>query len=221
MIDVESCDEFKSANAGFVPGCGWIARRAMELVAASTRDTCHEMEQRCPAGHRCPRSRQERQGIAGAGTAIEIETSWGRNRGPAVDFRHRPRLENGVTRGFAPDTGVPRDPNRLMQNNRNQQLPLADAPPYALRFTDRPQLRPGLRLMPGEGLAMFDDRAGVAIDINETAVEILRRCDGSYSLEQIVGDLQALFVGGSADEIHQGVRQFLEDAFRRGWVVCG
>lgn len=108
-------------------------------------------------------------------------------------------------------------------------MPVADAPPdapteaprYALRFTDRPQLRRGIRLLAGDVAAMFDDRAGIAIDVNETAVEILRRCDGAHSLEQIVGDLQALFVGSSADEIHRGVRQFLEDAYRRRWIVCG
>lgn len=99
-------------------------------------------------------------------------------------------------------------------------MSVTDTPRYTLCFNDRPQLRSGMRLQAGGCAATFEDQAGTAIEINETAIEILRRCDGSYSVEQIVGDLQALFVGESAEEIRRGVREFLEDAFRRGWIVC-
>lgn len=55
------------------------------------------------------------------------------------------------------------------------------------------------------------------ITLNPSAGEILKRCDGSLTAEEITADLQRQFpdVDLSAD-----VHEFLEMAYERGWI-CG
>jgi pyrroloquinoline quinone biosynthesis protein D len=60
----------------------------------------------------------------------------------------------------------------------------------------------------------------VSIALNETATEILRRCEGPCSVAHIVEDLKALYVGVSNEEIEKAVRDFLESAYRKGWIRC-
>ena len=54
------------------------------------------------------------------------------------------------------------------------------------------------------------------VKLNMPAAEILKRCDGARSVEDIVGELEAAFAraGLSGD-----VEAFLAQARERGWVV--
>lgn len=55
------------------------------------------------------------------------------------------------------------------------------------------------------------------ITLNPSAGEILKRCDGSLTAEEITADLQRQFpdVDLSAD-----VHEFLEMAYERGWICA-
>ena len=53
------------------------------------------------------------------------------------------------------------------------------------------------------------------VQLNPSAAEILRRCDGSRTVEAIVSELEAAFgVQGIGDE----VRALLAEGTRRGWI---
>ena len=56
------------------------------------------------------------------------------------------------------------------------------------------------------------------VTLNETAAEILKRCEGPCSVAHIVDDFKALYVGASTAEIERAVREFLDVAYRKGWV---
>lgn len=58
----------------------------------------------------------------------------------------------------------------------------------------------------------------VAVDLNETAVEILRRCQQPRPVQGIVDDVVALYVGAPPDEIERSVRDFLDAALSKGWL---
>ncbi|MFT0546702.1 pyrroloquinoline quinone biosynthesis peptide chaperone PqqD [Allopusillimonas ginsengisoli] len=54
------------------------------------------------------------------------------------------------------------------------------------------------------------------VKLNQSASEILKRCDGTRSLEQLVADLEAAFgTTGLAAE----VATFVEHAKGRGWLI--
>lgn len=55
------------------------------------------------------------------------------------------------------------------------------------------------------------------IKLNESAGEILKRCDGQSSVEAIIADLQAAFPGAEAD-IDAGARAFIDVACAKGWL---
>ena len=59
----------------------------------------------------------------------------------------------------------------------------------------------------------------VAVELNETAAEILRRCEGRCSVGGIIGEIKAIYGGTSAEEIERAVQEFLESALRKGWVM--
>lgn len=54
------------------------------------------------------------------------------------------------------------------------------------------------------------------VQLNESAAEILKRCDGSRTLPGIVTELEAAF---NAEGIEPQVRSLLEEAMRRGWIT--
>ena len=54
------------------------------------------------------------------------------------------------------------------------------------------------------------------VKLNATAAEILRRCDGSSSVEQLVGGLERDFAPA---DLRADVHHFLGDAYGRGWLV--
>lgn len=55
------------------------------------------------------------------------------------------------------------------------------------------------------------------IKLNPSAGEILKRCDGSRTLTDIVTDLQSAFPG-SEERIASGTRAFIDLARGKGWL---
>ncbi|GAB3629659.1 coenzyme PQQ biosynthesis protein D [Pandoraea terrae] len=53
------------------------------------------------------------------------------------------------------------------------------------------------------------------VRLNDSAAQILTRCDGLHSCAQIIDELRVLFGGHCVDE---DVRTFINHAAKRGWV---
>ncbi len=53
------------------------------------------------------------------------------------------------------------------------------------------------------------------VQLNPSAAEILKRCDGERSVDAIVSELEATF---NAQGIAPEVRNLLEEGQRRGWI---
>lgn len=53
------------------------------------------------------------------------------------------------------------------------------------------------------------------VQLNDSAAEILQRCDGERSVAQIVEDLETTF---SIQGIGRQVKDLIEEGSRRGWV---
>lgn len=54
------------------------------------------------------------------------------------------------------------------------------------------------------------------VKLNQSAAEILKRCDGNNAVATIVSNLEQAFeVNGLADE----VQDFMQEAYARGWLV--
>lgn len=53
------------------------------------------------------------------------------------------------------------------------------------------------------------------VQLNQSAAEILRRCDGRRQLDDIVAELQALF---QVDGIRPQVEALLQEGQNRGWI---
>jgi pyrroloquinoline quinone biosynthesis protein D len=53
------------------------------------------------------------------------------------------------------------------------------------------------------------------IKLNPSAGEILVRCDGSRELDEIIGELEALF---SVADLAPDVYRFIDHAHQRGWL---
>lgn len=54
------------------------------------------------------------------------------------------------------------------------------------------------------------------IKLSSSAGEILKRCDGDNSIEQIINDLQRHFQN---DSIENDVLNFMENAYGNGWII--
>ena len=53
------------------------------------------------------------------------------------------------------------------------------------------------------------------VQLNDTAAEILRRCDGRHTVADIVNELESLFdTQGIAPQVHE----LLAEGTRRGWL---
>ena len=86
-------------------------------------------------------------------------------------------------------------------------------------FLDRPHLRPGYRLRSESTESVFYLVHGSGtIWLNDSAAEIIKRCNGYSTVGDIVRELQALFVAASAVEIETSVRDFLHEACIKGWI---
>ena len=80
----------------------------------------------------------------------------------------------------------------------------------------RPAIRAGFRLQwePVQNAYVMLYPEGM-ITLNTSAAEILRRCDGAHTVDQIVVELEAAF---QRAELRQDIVGFLEGAARQGWV---
>lgn len=54
------------------------------------------------------------------------------------------------------------------------------------------------------------------VQLNGSAAEILRRCDGERTVDAIIAELQTLF---GVENIGSQVRDMLQEGMRRGWIV--
>jgi pyrroloquinoline quinone biosynthesis protein D len=54
------------------------------------------------------------------------------------------------------------------------------------------------------------------VKLNQSAAEILKRCDGERDVGAIVDDLQQAF---GATDLEDDVKDFLREANERGWLV--
>jgi pyrroloquinoline quinone biosynthesis protein D len=81
----------------------------------------------------------------------------------------------------------------------------------------RPAIAPMLRLQfePAQDAWVLLYPEGM-VKLNTPAAEILRRCDGLRSVEEIVGDLERAFARSAlSDDVHG----FLRQARERGWLA--
>jgi pyrroloquinoline quinone biosynthesis protein D len=53
------------------------------------------------------------------------------------------------------------------------------------------------------------------VQLNDSAAEILRRCDGRHTVPDIVGELEALF---DTQGIAPQVQSLIDEGIRRGWL---
>ena len=53
------------------------------------------------------------------------------------------------------------------------------------------------------------------VKLNASAAEILRRCDGAHTVDEIVKELETVF---QATGLEQEVKQFIVSALDRGWL---
>jgi pyrroloquinoline quinone biosynthesis protein D len=85
---------------------------------------------------------------------------------------------------------------------------------------DRPRLAAGCRLCLDEarssGCLYQDNEEGLSL--NDSAIEILSRCTGERNIDTLIREMVALYAGSDEAEIAAGVREFLEEAYLRGWI---
>lgn len=55
------------------------------------------------------------------------------------------------------------------------------------------------------------------VKLNETAGEIIKRCDGQRTVADLVGELQAVYPGDD-ERVAAGVYKFLEVFRAKGWI---
>jgi pyrroloquinoline quinone biosynthesis protein D len=83
----------------------------------------------------------------------------------------------------------------------------------------QPRLAPGFRLQwePAQSAHVLLYPEGM-VKLNQSAAEILKRCNGERDIDQIVNNLESAFgVQGLASEVHD----FLAMATQQGWVRLG
>jgi pyrroloquinoline quinone biosynthesis protein D len=57
--------------------------------------------------------------------------------------------------------------------------------------------------------------------LNDSAAEIISRCDGRHSVGRLIAELKQVYLGASEQEIAEGVQAFLELALKKGWIDIG
>ncbi len=53
------------------------------------------------------------------------------------------------------------------------------------------------------------------VELNQSSAEILKLCDGSRTLDQLVTDLEVKF---ATSGLKNDISSFLEDALKNGWI---
>jgi pyrroloquinoline quinone biosynthesis protein D len=81
--------------------------------------------------------------------------------------------------------------------------------PDALDLTCHPRLAPGCRL--GENnnqkVLLMPERA---LRLNGPSLEIVQRCDGKHTVQQIVADLQKLYLKAEPEKVEQDIFGYLK-----------
>lgn len=85
-----------------------------------------------------------------------------------------------------------------------------------MTHADRPSIRPGIRLqweaVQNAYVLLYPEGM---VKLNTSAAEILRRCDGMRSVDEIVADLESTF---KRNGLHAEIEHFLELARAQGWL---
>ena len=86
----------------------------------------------------------------------------------------------------------------------------------AVASVDSPVIRHGFRLQwePAQNGHVLLYPEGM-VKLNASAAEILRRCDGLHTVDDIVNELESVF---HATGLSQEVTQFIVSAIDRGWL---
>ena len=86
----------------------------------------------------------------------------------------------------------------------------------AVVSVDSPVIRHGFRLQwePAQAGHVLLYPEGM-VKLNASAAEILRRCDGVHTVDEIVRELETVF---QATGLEQEVTQFIVSALDRGWL---
>ena len=86
----------------------------------------------------------------------------------------------------------------------------------ALKRADSPVIRHGFRLQwePAQSAHVLLYPEGM-VKLNSSAAEILRRCDGLHTVDQIIEELESVF---QAQGLTQEVTQFIDSAAACGWL---
>lgn len=85
---------------------------------------------------------------------------------------------------------------------------------------DRPRLAAGCRLCLDDARSsgcLYQDNEE-ALSLNDSAIEILSRCNGDRNIDDLIRDIVDLYSGSNELEVASGVRAFLEEAYMRGWI---
>ena len=87
----------------------------------------------------------------------------------------------------------------------------------ALEATSRPAVGPGFRLQwePAQESHVLLYPEGM-VKLSQSAGEIVKRCDGTRSVEQIVAEIEAAF---GATGLDGDVRAFVDLAAKQRWLV--
>jgi pyrroloquinoline quinone biosynthesis protein D len=82
----------------------------------------------------------------------------------------------------------------------------------------KPKIGPGFRLQwePAQDCHVLLYPEGM-VKLNQSAGEILKRCDGQRDVDTLVSDLEAAF---KAQGLRRDVDAFLEIAFKQRWLVA-
>jgi pyrroloquinoline quinone biosynthesis protein D len=87
----------------------------------------------------------------------------------------------------------------------------------ALATSSQPRIGPGFRLQwePAQDCHVLLYPEGM-VKLNQSAGEILKRCDGQRDLGAIIGDLERTF---AATGLENDVRAFVEVAAKQRWLA--
>ncbi|HLZ50105.1 MAG TPA: pyrroloquinoline quinone biosynthesis peptide chaperone PqqD [Candidatus Acidoferrum sp.] len=78
-----------------------------------------------------------------------------------------------------------------------------------LELTGKPRLAPGVRLGENQGqrVLLMPERA---LRLNGPSLEIVERCDGKHSVQQIVAELQQLYSKAEPVKVEQDILGYLQ-----------
>ena len=94
--------------------------------------------------------------------------------------------------------------------------------PVRVNSSDRPRVGRDFRVRAGD---TPDSRwlvnGELTVLLNDSAAEIITRCDGCHSVDALIKELNEVYAGASAHDIAEGVQAFLALAVQKGWIDIG